>query len=242
MKWLLFFFIFFQVKSQDLLIAVSANFQDTLKQIISLYRVQYDTSFETVSGSTGKLFSQIENGAPFDLFFSADQKRPQLLIQHGLVKMENMWTYAQGQLVFVVGFDYEAGDLVTWLKTHSHSHIALANVKTAPYGLAGKQSIEYDGLYQSLKDRLIFTSSVGMVLPVIESGNAGAGFTSESSVIHFGKKTFWRIPQTHYDPLIQNVVLLNHCKKKEKALSFIEFFKTPAIQKVISDAGYLPRL
>jgi len=221
-------------------IAVAANFTDATREIVPLFEQASGHHVKVSFGSTGKLYSQIENGAPFELFLAADTKRPAKAEAAGLAVTGSGFVYAKGKLVLwsakpdllKTGEDY--------LKHGAFEHLALANPKTAPYGLAAKQVMEHLGLWSGLQAKLVRGDSIAQTFQFAATGNADAGFVALSQVKAWkgtGGST-WRIPETYYPPIEQGAVLLKKGAANPAARAFLEFLKGGEARKVIESFGY----
>ena len=197
-------------RNSNIRIAVAANFAQTLRELCALYEQETGQNFTISVGSTGSLMTQIEQGAPFDLFFAADSKRPQLLEQRGLSIAESRRSYAQGALVLwskTMALDPE----MTILRSDRFAQLAIANPITAPYGLAAQQFLEQAGLWYGLQDRLVTGQSIGQTEQYIASGAAQLGFVAHAQVItdnDRAKGSYVIIDPRTYDPITQQLVLL----------------------------------
>lgn len=226
------------ISAQEIVAAVASNFQDTLAKIIRIYEEENPDRVTMVVGSTGSLFSQINNGAPFDVFFAADQERPRLLVQSGLADEATLQPYALGKLVFVVREDFHNQTMLSWLGSHPNSRIVLANPKTAPYGTAAQSALQRLGFWESLQPNLVFAGNVNKVLHILETGNAQCGFSALSSVLSLEITTFWNVPENLFPPIVQDRVILNTSRNKASVERFLRFLDTKKAMDLLDQAGY----
>jgi len=221
-------------------IAVAANFTDATRDIVPLFEKASGHTVKVSYGSTGKLYAQIENGAPFDVFLAADIKRPSKAEKIGLAVKGTRFTYAKGKLVLwsaTPGRFVDGGG--AFLKTGGLRRTAIANPKTAPYGLAAKQVMEHLGLWKTLQPTLVQGDSIAQTFQFVATGNAEVGFVALSQVLAWpGKGTSWEIPEADYAPIAQQAVLLKRGRDNPAAQAFLEFLKGPAARAVITRYGY----
>lgn len=237
---LLFFFFAPMLKATEVRVAVAANFLATLKVLAPLYTQQSGNSLVVSAGSSGKLYAQIVNGAPYDVLLSADQHFPQKLIQTGRALVETRFVYATGVLV-LWSAEKRALD-GTHLTSENVKRIALANPAIAPYGTAAKQVLNKMGLWKELEKKVVRGESVGQAFQFVASGNAQLGFIALSQVLNtnnrFNRQYYWQVPMDLYPPLVQEAVLLEYGKHNAAARHFLEFLNSPAAREVISKYGY----
>jgi molybdate transport system substrate-binding protein len=221
-------------------VAVAANFAGVLEKLSPTFSKSGHTLVIS-SGATGKLYSQIKNGAPFEVLLSADAATPQKLEAEGLAVPGTRFTYAIGKLVLwsaEEGFVDKKG-LV--LKKGRFDHVAIANPKTAPYGAAAIEVLGKLDLLSLLEPKFVQGENIAQTYEFIGSGNAALGFVALSQVQKDGKITggsAWIIPENLYKPIVQDAVVLTQGKDKPGVVAFIEFMKSPEAQKVIKASGY----
>jgi molybdate transport system substrate-binding protein len=229
-----------RLAAEEVRIAVAANFTDVTRQIVPLFEQATGHTTRISYGSTGMLFSQIENGAPFDLFLAADTRRPVKAEAEGLAVPGSRFIYARGKLVLWSAHQsaFAAGE--TFLKQGEFAHAAIANPKTAPYGLAARQVMEHLGLWQTLQPRLVRGDSIAQTFQFVATGNADIGFVAWSQVKAWqgAPGTTWQIPADYYDPIDQAAVLLKRGENNPAALAFLAFLKHDSARAVIERFGY----
>ena len=232
-----------QALSSEIRIAVASNFYSTMQEIIVKFELENtDTSRENeivlIPGSSGKHFAQIINGAPFDLFFSADKIRPTLLEEQGAIREQSRFTYALGRLALWSPrspfIDLE-GEV---LFDEDFRFIALANPKIAPYGIASKEALMSMKLWQDLNKKIVRGENIAQTFQFIRSGNAELGFVSYSQILDSNFNlggSFWLVPQSLYNPIEQQAVLL---RDSTLARDFIAFIKSEKALNLIKKNGY----
>jgi molybdate transport system substrate-binding protein len=221
-------------------IAVAANFTDATRQIVPLFEQATGHNVKVSFGSTGKLYAQIENGAPFEVFLAADTKRPIKAEQAGLAVTGSRFVYAQGRLVLWSSKPGLFSDGEAYLKTAGMARLAMANPKTAPYGLAAQQVMEHLGIWSQLQPKLVRGDSIAQTFQFVATGNAEAGFVAYSQVKAWPRTagSEWVIPAAYYAPINQAAVLLKKGAANPAAQAFLDFLKGDAARKVIARFGY----
>lgn len=204
--------------------ATAANMQFAMKELIDAFEEEKGIKADMILSSSGKLTAQIEAGAPFDLFFSADTKYPEQLASKGL---------SDAPIV------YAFGQLVEWQKRDSEMNsFALANPKTAPYG---KATIEYLKASQRELTNVVYGESISQVNQFLISGSVEAGFTSLSSMNSkkLASKGYWRIiPDSLHSPISQAVVILTKSERAQQAQDFMDFVQSAQGQEILARFGY----
>jgi molybdate transport system substrate-binding protein len=228
------------VKAEEVQVAVAANFASTMKDIATEFEKGAKHSLLITAGSSGKFYAQIKNGAPFDVFLSADDERPKLLEDEGLSVKGSRFTYAVGRLVLWS----QDPSLVTGqdtLKTAPFKHLAIANPKLAPYGVAAMQAMIKMGIWESLQPRIVMGESLGQTVGFLESGNAELGFLALSQVLDEklkGKGSRWDVPENLHEPIRQDAVLLTKGESNPAAKAVMEFLHSPQARSIIERYGY----
>lgn len=221
-------------------IATSANVQYAMNEIVAEFENTYDINCHIISSSSGKLTAQIKEGAAYDIFMSANLMYPEYLFNEGLTEQEPI-VYALGALVlWTMSEDIALG--FETLNSERIDHIAIANPATAPYGAAAKEVLNKLGLYDSLKNKLVFGESISQVNQFINSGAAQIGFTSKSVVLSPRLEQAGRwisIDSTLHQPISQGMVSLIHGKStKENKSKFMTFMKSSEAKKILEAYGY----
>ncbi len=223
------------------LVAVAANFALTAEKLARLFQQRTGHQVRLSIGSTGQLYAQIVQGAPFQVFLAADKARPRRLEAQGLTVAGSRFTYAQGRLVLWSprpGLVDARGKV---LRRGAFKHLALADPSTAPYGEAAREVLVKMGLWRRLGPRLVRGHSVSQTYQFVASGAAELGFIALSQVSGPAAKaggSRWLPPQTWYRPLDQQAVLLARGRKNPAAVAFWRFLRGPVARRVIRSFGY----
>ena len=223
-------------------VAVASNFAKTAAELSLAFREMAAVQVRISPGSTGKLYAQIINGAPFDLFLSADTERPLLLEKSGHAVNGSRQTYAIGSLVLWSRDERLRGrDCREVLERGDYLWLALANPKTAPYGAAAREFLEEASLWESASQRAVFGENIAQTLQFVATGNATLGFVSLSQTTSPdlpAATCTWTVPATSRTSLHQQLVLLERARGNAGARRFLEFLSTPAAKKIIVRNGY----
>lgn len=221
-------------------IAVATNFAEAAEDLISRFEAQTEHRITLVTGSTGKLFAQIIQGAPFDAFLAADQARPARLEAENRAVTGSRFTYAKGQLaLWSATPSVTTPDGATVLRAGDFAHLAIANPDLAPYGLAAKQALQGLDLWEALKPKLVMGQNIGQAFSMVATGNAELGLVAKSYAISARNRQsggLWEVPETLYDPIRQDAVLLT--ETNAVARDFLTYLKTPEARAVIAGYGY----
>ncbi len=224
-----------------LTVAVSANMQFTAEELTLEFTRRTGVQCDLISSSSGKLTAQIREGAPFDIFLSADVTYPETLFREGLTTSEPL-VYAYGKLILLTVKEGTEPSLKA-LESSTVKHIALANPRTAPYGEAANQVLEKLGLSESLKDKLVYGESISQTNQFITSGAADLGFTCQS-VVHtpdISKHGKWlELDPLLYEPIAQALVLIKGREEfREEAESLKDFILSSDGREILHKFGYL---
>jgi len=227
--------------ADEVQIAVAANFTAPIKEIAQAFEA--DTGHKVVAafGPTGGLYTQIKNGAPFEVFFSADDSTPAKLEQSGDVVKGSRFTYAIGTLVLWSPKDGYVDADGKVLEKNAFEHLSIANPKTAPYGLAATQVLDKLGLSETLKGKLVEGSNITQAYQFVATGNAELGFVALSQVYKNGKLTggsAWMVPSDMYEPIRQDAVILAKGKDNPAAKALVDYLKGPKAEAIIKSYGY----
>ncbi|MEN8177583.1 MAG: molybdate ABC transporter substrate-binding protein [Pseudomonadota bacterium] len=226
--------------AEQISVAVASNFTPTLRLLAEAFEAQSGHRLRISSASTGKLYAQINHGAPFDLFLAADVERPRLLEQAGKAVPGSRFTYAKGRLVLWGPSVTSTQPAEELLQALQFTHIAMANPNTAPYGAAAQRSLEKMDLWDKLQGRLVRGENIGQAYQFVASGAAQIGFVAYSQVLA-GKQTpgyHWPVPDTYYPPIRQQALLLKQAEKNLSAHAFMDYLRSPEAQHLISENGY----
>lgn len=223
-------------------VAVASNFAKTAAEVSAAFTETTAVPVRISPGSTGKLYAQIINGGPFDLFLSADTERPSLLEKSGYTVAGSRRTYAIGSLVLWSRDERLRGkDCREVLERRDYLWLALANPKTAPYGAAAREFLEAAGLWKSASQRAVFGENIAQTLQFVATGNATLGFVSLSQTLDPdlpAATCTWIVPPTSNTSLQQQLVLLKRARSNAGARQFLDFLSTPAAKEIIIRHGY----
>jgi molybdate transport system substrate-binding protein len=229
---------------QAITVAAAADLNVALTELARMYQQQTGENVKLSFGSSGNLFNQIQNGAPFDLFLSADEDYPRQLIKLGLAESSSFYRYAVGKLVLWVAasspLDVERRGINVLLDS-SVKKIAIANPQHAPYGRAAEAALRHYGIYDKVANRLVLGENVSQAAQFVESGNAQVGLVALSHAMAptmRGKRRYWQIPQDAYPPVNQAAVIPSRSSHKKQAERFLEFLKTSDASPVLERYGF----
>jgi len=218
-------------------VAVAANFTDAAKEIARSFAKATGHQAILSFGSTGQLFTQITQQAPFQVFLSADEERPKKLIEQKLGVEGSQFTYAVGRLVLYSATpDLVKGEAT--LRSATFQKLAIANPATAPYGAAGVEVMKKLGVYDALRSNLVQGNDVGQTLQFVATGNAEVGFVALAQVIQKSEGSRWIVPANLYAPIHQDAVLLTKGESSEAAKAFVAYLRDPEARKIIEKHGY----
>lgn len=226
------------VPAEEIRVAVASNFTNAAKDIAKRFEAQTGHRVTLISGATGKHYAQIINGAPFDVFFAADVRRPKLLEQKAVVVPGSRFTFAVGKIVLwspTAGLVDTEGEV---LSKGDFRYLAIANPKLAPYGKAAEKVLRRRGLWELLRGRMVRGENIGQTFQFVRSGNAELGFVAYSQIKTPDKileGSYWVVPQTLYESIEQQAVLL---KDNKVARDFLFFVKSDKVQEIIQGYGY----
>lgn len=221
-------------------IAVAANFTDVTRQLAELFEQDTGHTIKVSFGSTGKLYAQIEHDAPFEVFLAADSKRPQLAEEKGLGVAGTRFTYASGRLVLWSPTPNLFENGKQYLADGNFRHLAIANPRTAPYGLAAQQMLTGLDLWQPLQGKLVRGESISQTFQFAATGNAEAGLVALSQVRGWKDQngTTWEVPAHYHEPIHQQVILLKKGKDNPAARAWLEFLRSDQAVELIKSYGY----
>lgn len=228
-------------QADEVLVAVAANFTAPMKAIAAEFEKATGHKAQLSFGATGMIYAQIRNGAPFQVFLSADDETPARLEQEGQTVPGSRFTYATGTLVLwspKPGFVDDKGAV---LSRGEFSHLSIANPKLAPYGAAAMETLDKLGLTAALQPKLVQGTNIAQTHQFIISGNAELGFIALSQVMKDGKiseGSAWVVPESMHRPIRQDAVLLNNGSKNFAATALMKFMREPAAVSIIKSYGY----
>jgi len=227
--------------AETVLVAVAANFTKPMTEIAEAFEKSTGHSAKLSFGSSGKFVSQIENGAPFEVFMAADAENAIKLQNAGLAVDDTRFTYALGKLVLwsaTPGLVDEQGQI---LSKDGFKHLALADPKLAPYGAAALEVLKNMGLFEKLQPLFVLGENISQTHQFVSTGNAELGFLALSQVIADGKigsGSGWIVPDDRHAPIRQDAILLSKGVKNPAAPALLQFLKAPQAQTIIRKYGY----
>lgn len=227
-----------QVRAEDITIAVASNFSSTIKTIAKQFEKDHGHKVYISIGSSGRHYAQIKNGAPFDVFLSADARRPIRLEEEGIAIPLSRFTYALGKIVLWSPDKSLIINQGQILQNPQFQHLAIANPRLAPYGRSAKEIIDAIGAWDTLSSRIVQGENIGQTFQFVKSGNAQLGFVALSQITQSGdikQGSHWEVPESLYSPIEQQAVLLN---QKPTSVAFINFLKKATTRTLIRNAGY----
>ena len=229
------------VQAAEVRVAVAANFATPMKLLASRFEQETGHQAQISVGATAKLYTQIKNGAPFDVFLAADTDTPAKLAQENAIVPGSRFTYATGRLILWSARLDAVDDQGQVLKTGNFKHLAVAAPKLAPYGAAALQTLTQLGLMDQLRPKLVMGESIGQAFSFVATGNAELGFVALSQVYEDGKLSKgsgWIVPAHLHHPLRQDAVLLLRASRNPAASALLAFLKTAPSRAVIRSFGY----
>ena len=228
--------------ADELTVAAAANLQFTLEEIKAVFEQQTGIQLKTVLGFSGKLTTQIKNGAPFDIFMSADEDYPQRLYTDG-VTLGPPKVYAYGSLVLWTFKDLDLSQGIAGLPSAAFEKIAVASPQAAPYGREAVNAMTHHNVYHAIESKLVYGESVSQVNQFITTQAADAGFTAKSIVLApnmSGKGKWMEVDPKAYRPIAQSAVLLKHAEsRKENAQRFYDFLFSARAREIFKKYGYI---
>ncbi len=227
-------------QAEQVRLAVAANFLATVKALAPLFEEQTGSELIISGASTGKLYAQIINGAPYDVLLSADQKHPQQLEQAGKVVEGSRFIYAAGKIVL---WSSEAKPLdKDSIAGGGFAKLAIANPRTAPYGQAAQQALQNMGLWQAAKPKLVQGESIGQAFQFVATGNAQLGLVALSQVLNpanlYNRQHYWLVPENLHEPLAQEAALLAYGRDNAAAKQFLQFLRSDEAVNIMRAYGY----
>lgn len=229
------------IYSAEINLAVAANFTGAINKLVPDFEEQSGHKVNLSLGSTGKLYAQIINGAPFDVFLAADIKRPELLEQKGLAVSGTRFTYATGILVLWVPTNRTSRTVEDIVAGEGFKMVAITNPKLAPYGEAATSYLRKRGLWNIYQHRMVVGNNISQTYQFVESGGASAGFVALSQIFKLNRndaRQVYQVPQEMHQPLTQQAVILQRTEELAVARQFMDYLKSSTARKVIQNFGY----
>ena len=229
--------------AEEITVAAASDLQFAFQDVAARFQKDTGNSVKLIFGSSGNFFAQIQNGAPFDLYFSADIDYPRKLDAAGLAEPGTFYPYATGKIVLWVANDSKL-DLKNGLPAlldPGIKKIAIANPEHAPYGRAAVAALKHENVYDKVSDKFVLGENISQTATFVATGSADAGIVALSLALAPSLKEKGRyadIPSEDYPPIEQAAVILKSSSKKAVARQFIEFVKSPKIQELLRSYGF----
>ncbi|NMX93266.1 MULTISPECIES: molybdate ABC transporter substrate-binding protein [unclassified Pseudomonas] len=228
-------------QADEVQVAVAANFTAPIQAIAADFEKDTGHTLVAAYGATGQFYTQIKNGAPFEVFLSADDTTPQKLESEGDTVKGSRFTYAVGTLALWSAKEGYVDAKGAVLKKNEYQHLSIANPKAAPYGLAATQVLAKLGLTEQVKSKLVEGQNITQAYQFVSTGNAELGFVALSQIYKDGKVSSgsaWIVPGQMHDPIKQDAVILNKGKDNPAAKALVDYLKGPKAAAVIKSYGY----
>ena len=232
-------------RADEITVAAASDLNFVFKEVVAGFGKKTGHTVKLSLGSSGNFFAQSSNGAPFDLFFSADIGYPKKLEEAGLTEPGTLYMYAVGRIVVWVpkGSPIDVGALgMKALQHPSVKKIAIANPKHAPYGRAAVAAMEHFKVYEAVKDRLVLGENIAQTAQFVQTGSADIGIIALSLAVAPAMKdtgAFWEVPVEAYPRLEQGAVILNKAKDPRTARAFLDYVRGPEGRGVFARYGFL---
>jgi molybdate transport system substrate-binding protein len=231
------------VAGQELKIAAASDLMAALTEVCTEYQKTSGKGTKLSFGSSGNFFAQIENGAPFDLFFSADSAYPQKLEADGLTEPGSLYEYAIGRLALWAPNDSEidVNQGLHVLTAPAVRKISIANPQHAPYGRAAVASLQHEKLYDAVRDKLVLGENISQAAQFVQSRNADAGLIALSIALSLKLKNsgkYWIVPADFHPALRQAAVILKSSARKEDGKAFLDFMRSEKGRAIMERYGF----
>ena len=229
--------------AQEFTVAAAADLQFAMQDVTARFQKETGKTVKVIYGSSGNFFQQIQNGAPFDIFFSANLDFAKKLEAAGLAEPGSYYQYARGRIVIWVAKESKI-DLTSGMKAlldPSVKKIAVANPQHAPYGQAAVAAMEKENIYDRVKDKFVLGENISQTASFVISGSADVGIVALSLALSPNMKDRGRyaeVPVSEYPPIEQACVILSSSKTKDTARQFLSFIRTPAVGDVLRSYGF----
>jgi molybdate transport system substrate-binding protein len=230
-----------QTHAEQVMVAVAANFSGASEVLEAEFEAASGHSVETALGSSGRFFAQITNGAPFQVFLSADQDKPAALEEAGLAVAGSRFTYAIGGLVLWSAEPNYIGTDGLVLAQGQFERLAIANPRLAPYGMAAMQVLDRLDIDAATRGKIIRGENIAQTYQFVSTGNAELGFVALSQVVTAGRiatGSGWIVPTELHEPIRQDAVLLEKSAASVAAQDFLEFLRSSRGREIIASFGY----
>jgi molybdate transport system substrate-binding protein len=230
-------------RAQQLAVAAAADLKFAITDVVEQFETKTGTKVNVTYGSSGNLFAQLKNGAPFDVFLSADMGYARKLDEAELVEPGTLSRYATGRIAIWAPADSKLNVSESGWKTlldERVKKIAIANPEHAPYGRAAVAAMQKAGIYDQVKSKLVFGENISQAAQFVQSGNAQAGILALSLAVSDAMKDGkrWDIPEDLHPPVEQAAIVMKNAKNKEAAGVFLEFVKSDAGRATLAKYGF----
>lgn len=222
-------------------VAVAANFTDAAKAIAARFKAKTGHDAVLSFGSSGQFYAQIANGAPYEIFLSADDERPRKAEAEGLAVPGSRFTYATGRLVLYSRTPGLVDGRGAVLRSGRFEKLAIADPKAAPYGQAALETLTRLKFYEALKSKIVQGASITQAFQYVQTGAAELGFVALSQTVGQKGGSRWLVPAADHAPIEQQAVLLKTGQNSEAAKAFLAFLKTPEAKAIVARYGYEAR-
>ncbi|MBV4542100.1 molybdate ABC transporter substrate-binding protein [Pseudomonas vlassakiae] len=227
--------------ADEVQVAVAANFTAPIQAIAKDFEKDTGHTLVAAYGATGQFYAQIKNGAPFEVFLAADDSTPKKLEEEQQIVPGSRFTYATGTLALWSAKPGYVDDKGEVLKNNQFQHLAIANPKAAPYGLAATQVLDKLKLTEATKAKIVEGQNITQAYQFVSTGNAELGFVALSQIYKDGKVasgSAWIVPANLHEPILQDAVILNKGKDNPAAKALVDYLKGPKAAAVIKSYGY----
>jgi len=229
--------------AQEITVAAASDLQFAFQDVAARFEKETGHSVKLTFGSSGNFFSQIQNGAPFDVYFSADIDYPKRLEAAGFAEPGSLYEYATGKIVLWApsGSELDVSKGLRALLDSNVSKIAIANPEHAPYGRAAVAAMKRENIYDKVSSKLVLGENISQTASLVASGGADVGIIALSLAVAPTMKTkgqYSTVPGDEYPPIQQAAIVLKSSKNKVVALQFMAFIKTPLIQAILREYGF----
>ncbi len=228
-------------RAEEARLAVAANFTSVAQLLADAYAAQSGHHIALSSGSTGKLYAQIRQGAPFDVFLAADRVTPQRLLDEGLAVPGSLHDYALGRLVLLSAHAGVGQADETLLREHDFRTFAIANPRLAPYGVAAREALAHIDRLTALEPHFVLGENIAQAAQYVITGNADAGLVPWSLALELPANTtatWWLLPGDWHAPIVQSAVLLKRAEHNPAASGFLAWLQSDAAKALIARHGY----
>jgi molybdate transport system substrate-binding protein len=227
--------------ADEVQVAVAANFTAPIQAIAADFEKDTGHTLVASYGATGQFYTQIKNGAPFEVFLAADDSTPAKLEKEGDTVIGSRFTYAVGTLALWSAKEGYVDDRGAVLAANQYQHLSIANPKAAPYGLAATQVLDKLKLTEATKAKIVEGQNISQAYQFVSTGNAELGFVALSQIYKDGKVTSgsaWIVPNNLYSPINQDAVVLSKGKDSAAAKALMDYLKGPKAAAIIKSYGY----